>query len=381
LRAVAEQLANIWNIELLGKNQRKFKNFNRSIAGGILDKKVKANQARSTQIGKNYTEIIPLSTQQSSIGKVKNNNSPDATDNTAILAIIGDLGVSLMDGSEAKATSTLCWDQADKEEQQDLWFVKNKLITRFYTDLTDRKCFYNFFLPHALGERGGSAIAKKKKETLTEPAERSVVTASSSQKTVVVPLDKNAKTCQNVTITKNKPKLDVRSGLLEKDNAKNSTFAATWPWQMIPEAYMTCGEPWAGHYSGSILEVLFMLDMLTQTVQTLGRDHPMRSWLPSEKLKNDWIKQDSALGQTCFNKLNTEINHDLTQDDNRKCKAALAAAFLISIGYHSAIEVKPTIWRFLGHAKQPEIFSLDNQKCDSTATDDIVKLMEDCTQK
>ena len=68
--------------------------------------------------------------------------------------------------------------------------------------------------------------------------------------------------------------------------------------------------------------------------------------------------------------------------DARRCKAALGAAFLLSVGYHSAIEVKPTIWAYLGRGQvgvNPEIFSMNNQKCDTSATHDIVELMTQCT--
>ena len=111
-----------------------------------------------------------------------------------------------------------------------------------------------------------------------------------------------------------------RSGLLTQTVDK-SGFSAIWPWQLIPKKYMeNCPEPWAGHYSGSIVEVLFDLDLFSKTNTSVGGDDPLKSFEGKSMLDNE----------------------------NRRCKAALAGAFLISIGYHSAIEVKPTIWAYLG---------------------------------
>jgi hypothetical protein len=148
-------------------------------------------------------------------------------------------------------------------------------------------------------------------------------------------------------------KLDARSGLLTQVT-DDSGFSAKWPWQMIPKNYLTkCKEPWAGHYSGSIVEVLFMLDQFTKADQAIGRDDPLKSFVETGGLLNNKY---------------------------RRCKGALAASFLISIGYHSAIEVKPTIWMYLGHPK-PKIFTNDSAPadCDTNSTRDIVGLMTECS--
>ena len=140
-------------------------------------------------------------------------------------------------------------------------------------------------------------------------------------------------------------------------------FKANWPWQRLPTEYFKCEEPWAGHYSGSILEVLFMLD--TTTKAKFNNHDPFATFR-----KNNAPAIEPAVMGKKFNNV------------EQQCKAALAGAFLISIGYHSAIEVKPTMWAFLGKP-MPKIFSrfAPIGDCDKTATDDIVKLFESCTMK
>merc|ERR1711957_747400 len=153
-------------------------------------------------------------------------------------------------------------------------------------------------------ERGGSAIAPaKKKGKNGEEAERDM---------------------QKVG---DKLKLTKRSGLLFKD--------------------------------GDVVDVLFMLDLLTKTKRELGNDSPMKSYDETTML----------------------------DDESRRCKAALAGSFLISIGYHSAIEVKPTIWAYLGKGAigvEPKIFSLRGppslqRQCDLNATRDMNPLIKGCT--
>ena len=139
-------------------------------------------------------------------------------------------------------------------------------------------------------------------------------------------------------------------------------FKADWPWQTLPQEYFQCAEPWAGHYSGSILEVLFMLDT---TTKTKFNNHD-----PFATFKKNGVAPaiPSDIGKKFDN-------------PEQECKAALAGAFLISIGYHSAIEVKPTMWAFLGK-EMPKIFSRkEHTNCDLSATDDIVELFKKCTEK
>ena len=173
-------------------------------------------------------------------------------------------------------------------------------------------------------------------------------------------------------------KLNERAGLLST-GPDGTNFNAEWPWQTLPEDYLNnCQEPWAGHYSGSIVELLFMIDLFTRDSKIVGGDSPFKSF--RKQSRRDFFKDPFSFIRSPFKfftsrrRLNAKV---------RRCKAALSAAFLLSIGYHAAIEVKPTIWAYLGRGnigENPKIFSMKNQVCDVHATDDIVNLMRECTE-
>jgi len=307
LHSVAKNLKSIWLRENIKESERaSVKGFNRSINGGLWDGK-------------------GTSVQTSRIAKVAHKVSPSLPiDKAGVIAILGDIGTAIFD----------CDPNSPKEDV--IAFCK---IAKHMANKTSMK--YEELLEwgqRAKKERGGSAIAPAKKagEDGSE-AERSMLKVGE------------------------KPKLTKRSGLLFKDGdvVDTSGFSANWPWQLLPQEYFQCKEPWAGHYSGSIVEVLFTLDLLTKANSSLGNDLPMKSYDETSMLDNV----------------------------NRRCKAALAGAFLISVGYHSAIEIKPTIWAYLGRGaigKVPEIFSLrgkpeSQKKCDTNATRDITHLMVGCT--
>lgn len=153
--------------------------------------------------------------------------------------------------------------------------------------------------------------------------------------------------------------LKFRSGLLQKEAKKGWLLKASWPWQTIPEKYFQCKEPWAGHYSGSIVEVIWSMDLFTS---------PKASALKEA--------QRSFTGGDADKKaLNTP---------ERRCKAALSAAFLMVVGYHSAIEVKPTVDQYLGKPKPPiftnAVKAAEVEKmCDINATKEMVQLMTECS--
>jgi len=306
LHLVATVLKSIWASDNIRESERaNAKGFNRSINGGVWDGK-------------------GTSVQASRIGKVAGNVSPTPFDKAGVIAILGDIGTAIFD-CDPKSTEpgvvafcTIAKHMAMKTAMK-------------YDDLLA-------WGSRAKKERGGSAIAPAKKAGKNgEEAERDM---------------------QKVG---DKLKLTKRSGLLFKDGdvVDDSGFSANWPWQVIPQEYFTCKEPWAGHYSGSIVEVLFMLDLLTKTKRELGNDSPMKSYDETTML----------------------------DDESRRCKAALAGSFLISIGYHSAIEVKPTIWAYLGKGGigvEPLIFKLrgpeaSQKQCDMNATKDMNALMSGCT--
>jgi len=206
-------------------------------------------------------------------------------------------------------------------------------IHDFFKPMT--RADFNSKVSNALKERGGSAIAPRKKKD-----------------------DNECKVNKERGMVKKEGggiKLATRSGLLNDGTDLDNTFKANWPWQTLPEEYFSCAEPWAGHYSGSILEVLFMLDTTTKT--KFGKNDPFATFFKQAEPQDQNLKFNSTV---------------------QRCKAALAGAFLISIGYHSAIEVKPTMWKFLG-LPMPNIFSRTNRVCDKNATKDIIALFKECT--
>lgn len=103
-------------------------------------------------------------------------------------------------------------------------------------------------------------------------------------------------------------KYKIGKGLIPKLN---------WPWQTVPQLRVeNCNdEPWSGHLSGSIPGLLYAFDILSE-------DDPLL-----------YI---------------TEKNLKKRAKDERIVKAALAAAFFIATGYHSAIELEITIRAYIG---------------------------------
>lgn len=306
---------------LIWKDAAKFDpawDFNRSLYGGILE-----------------TKDATKFTQATVLVKVKSGTA-SGVENAGALAICGDVGTAVFDFNGRKA-------DVEKKKLDD---PKDKTKNPFEAILPHISTAVSISSPSliALGgkikaQRGGTAIAPNKKKRGNKPAERGEVKDKKGDK-----------------------KMDERSGVM---NLKNGDFKAKWPWQTIPEKYLKkCKEPWAGHYSGSIVEVLFGLDIFTKTNSDFGHD---------PALSFDFFRTDKA---------NADIIKDMKNELDspyRKCKGALAAAFLIAIGYHSAIEVKPTVWLYLGLPKPP-IFNnaSPTTECDTKATSDMVKLMDDC---
>lgn len=375
LKTAAEHLRELWNNDIVKENEKTSDNFNRSIFGGILDAAANAAESKLSAADKGNASkkeaarlAARVNAQIERISKVATLNNPKATDYAAVLAILGDMGTAAFDcnpvlmnladkpGDDAKQKKKNAKTRATHTAYCNM---RGIIFRKFFQNLEERNCMATDFIPMALKTRGGSAIAPNKKAVGGNPPERSMVM-----------LDADT------------PKLDERGGLLVDGlDGNRDGFKAKWPWQLIPEIYMKeCAEPWAGHYSGSILEVLFMLDVTTKANNELGKDHPMRSWQPDEYLTDPRLKSQKC--KDMFNNIDI-IGHDKLASTHRKCKAALAGAFLISIGYHSAVEVRPTIWAFLnlGKIKQdPQIFSMGNQVCDTVATEKMVQLMQSCTK-
>jgi len=97
----------------------------------------------------------------------------------------------------------------------------------------------------------------------------------------------------------------------------DTPMQASWPYQTVPMAFLedgVCGnEPWAGYFSGTVGEIILM---------------------------GEWT-QNQTVKQTLLPPVTDADKH------NRRCNAALGASFLIDLGMHSAVEVRPAIKRYL----------------------------------
>jgi hypothetical protein len=145
---------------------------------------------------------------------------------------------------------------------------------------------------------------------------------------------------------KPKPAFNVkRSGILtqiKEDKAKDfaaaidvdpengsevdlSPLVAVWPMQTVPMAFLEKGvcqdEPYAGYFSGTVGEVLVM---------------------------GEW-----ALGHSVKSFLKVKPAGDAATILNRRCISALGSSFLLDIGYHTAIEVQPSIKRYQAGKFEP----------------------------
>ena len=175
--------------------------------------------------------------------------------------------------------------------------------------------------------------------------------------------NKRGKQAERATCMKDNEKLSLtRASIFDKGEAADQLIVAeaaknpakkdliakmrkipkiAWPLQTVPKSIIDkCkDEPFAGHFSGSLYEVLLMLDVLTGA-------NP----LPEAK-----------------------------GTDDRKAKAAIAAAALIATGFHSAVEINFVIRRYLGikeltNPKQIIIDSTDEWCKD--ASKEIIELIE-----
>jgi len=301
LKGLATGLAKVFN----NVSEKEFKStsINRTIKGGVYDKKLPADQKAA------------LARLQTETGK--------AVDNAFLVGMCGDLGEQVVEQSLLEDGDSKKFIIADfvksgfKKERLESWgkSVKSK--------------------------RGGNAIAPAKKQErylIKEGDKIDGEIAANGGKKPAKPDDK-------VPI-KVEP---ARVGVFEvPDVVKSGLPKAKWPYQAVPTTFMkNCNEPWAGHYSGSMGEILFMIDLMT------GVENPAENGRESP---------------------------------NRKCKAALASAFLISIGYHTAMEVKPMVEVYLDKSKTAADFAnnkrvdaKNGRKCDETSTEYMTKLMAECS--
>ena len=93
----------------------------------------------------------------------------------------------------------------------------------------------------------------------------------------------------------------------------------TWSVGTIQEVRLNVIEPWAGHMSGSPSEILHVWDAMTG-------EHPLKSFVDSNSYETIRI----------------------LKSPQRAAKAAGASAFLVALGYHSAMECIEATFAYLG---------------------------------
>jgi hypothetical protein len=115
----------------------------------------------------------------------------------------------------------------------------------------------------------------------------------------------------------------------------------SWPWQTVPKKLITfCpDEPWAGHFSGSLYELLLMLEVFDREGNVKAASTPT------------------------LNK--------------KKTYAAIASAFLVGTGMHSAVELTYVIKNYL---EQPITNILDKDKVCTGASKYIADLIDEVSK-
>lgn len=153
---------------------------------------------------------------------------------------------------------------------------------------------------------------------------------------------------------------ETRSGIF---NLGQPDLKAKYTWETVKATYLpNCKtEPFTAHYSGTVFVTLIAFDLLMEKV--------------------DKFKPTSAIEISTSLRV-TDADKAARGDQSRICRAALAAAELLAIGYHSALEVKPVIWMYIGkNEAKTALVDPATTKCDDKATEDITGIIASCTAK
>jgi hypothetical protein len=290
------------------------------------------NRAMNGPIAKVFKRIHPIETEiqvMKEIGK-GNNDYIKLVNVGSIIGSIGDLGTSIVEDTILFENESVPAPSLVQNSYND---AAKRVVDEF--DISEQQL--DLIRKNMAGMAGGSIIAPCKK------AERGFV-------------------MENGNI-----KLAERCGLLSVvDDTMNvpnqeKPYCTSWPWQTVPQVFINkCPkEPFAGHFSGSTGEILMTLDILTSDNE------------------NSDLANSAHLGD--FNYYYGK-DKDSEEYKYRRCKAAIGAAGLVSIGYHSAIEVYPAVRMYLG-LDTKLVYSLPICKDGQGGeyTDEISKLFEECT--
>lgn len=262
------------------------KDFNRAIQKGVLDQWSKLDITAS-------------------LARIVSGNKATGQDNIGVLALMGDIGSSVMD-----------FDPDGKLEEANGVFYA--ILSKMKNIQKQTLLGKDFFKQSSIINQnyGGKILCPSKK------VERSTFDTSKIGNKLRGGILNIA---EEIDVEINK-KYKIEKGLIPKLN---------WPWQTVPALRIeNCNdEPWSGHLSGSIPGLLYALDILSE-------DDPLL-----------YI---------------TEKNLKKRAKDERIVKAALGAAFFIATGYHSAIELEITVRAYIG---DDPIELVDGVKCPPIPSD------------
>lgn len=265
------------------------------------------------------------------INSIAKGNNSHGYEYATLFSLFGDIGTSLMD-YQINDSNLSDKDKEKNNAYKKIFEAMSKFIFfKFPPSVANQKL--NELSKALLKERGGSALApdKKKERSFINPP------ADNSERSGVFNLG---------------PKADR----LDKIPPRLRLPPASWPWQTLKKSLITnCkNEPWAGHLSGSIVELLYIFDIMIWKEDLNNLDANPEVSFSFTKLK--------------YNKLKSET---------RQARASLAGAFLIAMGYHTALEVSVTIKGYLGEVDVPTIKNV----CKYEATKYMDDLMGKFTAK
>lgn len=199
-------------------------------------------------------------------------------DYLGFLGLLGDIGACLQDVINRNLDIN---NPGDKPK----FGIKDALISFFGDDLLNKsKAFYTKYSPDSYYDIKTDPGKRSKK------GDRKTCTASGKRSGVM-----DVGTIVDETIK-------VNNVIVSNLNKASQLPGVSWPWQTVRKSLIDfCPkEPWAGHFSGSLYELILMLEIF-------DRESPTADTEPSS--------------------------------DKKKTYSAIASAFLIATGMHSAVEV------------------------------------------
>jgi len=357
----------------------------------------------------------PIFTMMSLLARIKGGNG-SAADHVALIGLLGDLGSVLCDGAadlngESGKNGGAAWGKIDADitDKQNKYNQKKLLSDASPADevlkAATKNAKYDWDvalkqkelqkdeIPTLIAKIMGDDITADELNTYSWQIRRAmggsyIAPSKKADRSNCQVVDGNA---GNRAIDGFPPRYGVLNlgGELDTEGVP-AARAISWPWQTVPMAFATgCNnEPFAGHLSGSIGELLYIFDLLTwhlsgyeklsDPVYFLGNfDGAKKTY--TNKFYNRVTKKMDAM--------TVSVSTDKRNDAARQSKAALASAFLLATGMHSAVEVLYAVDKYLGEtvpdlpdANVANKYRVKNWACLQDATQSMVDLMAGSTK-